>query len=59
MLPSEGTAVKPETPITENEYVALGSVKLIKPDVDEWVVPAIVTDQLVPDGNPFSVNVTV
>ena len=59
MLPSEGTAVKPETPITENEYVPLGSVKLIKPDVDEWVVPAIVTDQLVPDGNPFSVNVTV
>ncbi len=41
------------------EYEPLGSLKLMVFAVDVSVAPFNVTDQVVPDDNPLSVNVTV
>ena len=56
--PDEGLTLYPLTVLTENEYVPFGSENVIEFDVDVWVVPFSVTDQLVPDCCIFSVIVT-
>lgn len=57
--PVPGVAEYPPTGVTVNEYVPFGSRKVIVPLVEEVGVVPSVTVQLVPVGNPVSVNVTV
>ena len=42
-----------------NEYVPLASLKTTEGVDDARLAPLYVTDQLVPEGNPVSVNVTL
>ena len=56
-LPEAGLAAYPVA-ATVNEYVPFGSVNATVEVVDDWGVPASVTDQEVPDGSPVSLKVT-
>jgi len=51
-------AVYPDTDPMEYEYVPFGTENVIVSVVDDSVVPFKVTDHVVPDGRPDSVNVT-
>ena len=56
--PNGGLALYPGTTPTVYGYVPFATVKRITVVVDDCVAPFNVTDQLIPDGNPLSVNVT-
>jgi hypothetical protein len=60
MEPDDDDTEYPDTLLTVYEYVPLGSENDILPVVDENVWPFVkFTYQVVPDGRPVSVNVTV
>lgn len=58
-LPEVGFAVYPETVPIVNGYVPFFSENTTEVVVEDFVDPARVTDQLVPDESPDSVNVTL
>ena len=58
MDPDGGLALYPAADPTVYEYVPFAAMKRISVVVDDCVAPLNVTDQLVPNGNPLSVNVT-
>ena len=57
-LPELGLALYPETAPTVYVYVPFASLNVIVDVVELDGAPFNVTDQLVPDGSPLSVNVT-
>ena len=59
MVPEDCDVVYPLTEPIEYEYVPFGTENVIVFAAENSVVPFSVTDHGVPDGNPFSVNVTV
>ncbi len=54
IVPDDGLDIYPLTLTTLYEYDPFGTLKIIVFVLDDFVIPPNVTDQFVPDGNPFS-----